>query len=167
MKIRIIISTVFTLVVLSVLFGIVVQKERLLVHGHRVFFKLAPRDPRSLMQGDYMALRYDLAEEINTIREGKNIKSRSGSAVITLNEKGVAISVRIGSGDMPIGSAERLIRYKFLKDNISFGAESFFFEEGQGSAYEKARYGELVLDDTGSSILIGLRDENLKVLHAK
>ncbi|MFX7329222.1 GDYXXLXY domain-containing protein, partial [Acinetobacter baumannii] len=34
------------------------QKEMLLKEGQLVLLPLAPVDPRSLMQGDYMALRY-------------------------------------------------------------------------------------------------------------
>ena len=34
------------------------QKEQTLRDGQLVLFELAPVDPRSLMQGDYMSLRY-------------------------------------------------------------------------------------------------------------
>src|SRR2546421_13010239 len=41
----------------------VVRKERLLENGSVVYLELAPVDPRSLMQGDYMALRFKLAND--------------------------------------------------------------------------------------------------------
>ena len=34
------------------------QKEQLIAHGQPVFVELAPVDPRSLMQGDYMRLEF-------------------------------------------------------------------------------------------------------------
>ena len=36
----------------------VVQKETLIGKGTEVLLRLAPVDPRSMMQGDYMALNY-------------------------------------------------------------------------------------------------------------
>ena len=39
----------------------VLKKEKLLSDGHLILLKLAPVDPRSLMQGDYMRLRYDIS----------------------------------------------------------------------------------------------------------
>lgn len=39
----------------------IIHKEKTLEHGQLVLLKLAPKDPRSLMQGDYMVLRYDIA----------------------------------------------------------------------------------------------------------
>jgi uncharacterized membrane-anchored protein len=167
MKVRTIIAAVCTLLVLAVLSGMVVQKERLLSRGQRVYFKLAPRDPRSLMQGDYMALRYELAAKIQEIREKSRITSRTGIAIITLDERGVAVKARIEAGDRAAGPGEKLIRYKHVNGDISFGAGSFFFQEGKGSAFEKARYGELMLDDNGASVLVGLRDEDLEALKEK
>ncbi|KAA0891152.1 GDYXXLXY domain-containing protein [Pusillimonas sp. ANT_WB101] len=40
------------------------QKEQILAHGERVVLELAPVDPRSLMQGDYMALRFGVAQKL-------------------------------------------------------------------------------------------------------
>ena len=48
------------LVLVVVLFNVSVwKKEQVLAHGDLVLLQLAPVDPRSLMQGDYMELRYD------------------------------------------------------------------------------------------------------------
>ncbi|MCQ9617884.1 GDYXXLXY domain-containing protein [Paenalcaligenes niemegkensis] len=41
------------------------SKERLLREGQRVVLELAPVDPRSLMQGDYMALRYQISAVVS------------------------------------------------------------------------------------------------------
>ncbi len=167
MKIRIIASAVFAAIVIAVLFVIVVQKERLLACGNRVFFKLAPVDPRSLMQGDYMALRYALANDLSVIRWKQHLEDRSGLTIITLDKKHIAIKVRLYTNAEKLAPDEKLLHYKLSRGNISFGADSFFFQEGQGKSYEKAKYGELVLDDDGSSVLVGLRDEKLNILKAE
>ena len=46
------------------------SRERLLASGRVVMLELAPVDPRSLMQGDYMALRFALAESLPTTGSG-------------------------------------------------------------------------------------------------
>ena len=40
------------------------QKEQLLTHGKTVILALAPVDPRSLMQGDYMRLRFQAEQDM-------------------------------------------------------------------------------------------------------
>ena len=60
----------------------IAQKERLLASGAVVFLELAPVDPRSLMQGDYMALRFAIADQIST--------DSSGSAALRVDPRGVA-----------------------------------------------------------------------------
>ena len=50
-----------TLFVIGALNWLVVQKERVLSSGRTVLLELAPRDPRSIMQGDYMVLAYAAA----------------------------------------------------------------------------------------------------------
>ena len=55
--------------------GMVVQKEAVLEEGHLVLLALAPVDPRSLMQGDYMTLRYAVAV---TVRDALSKTNSSG-----------------------------------------------------------------------------------------
>ena len=43
----------------------IARKEALLKDGQLVLLELAPVDPRSLMQGDYMALRYKISENMD------------------------------------------------------------------------------------------------------
>ena len=43
----------------------IIDKEQIKTNGEIVFVDLTPRDPRSIMQGDYMALRFRLADEID------------------------------------------------------------------------------------------------------
>src|SRR5690606_39326084 len=47
----------------ALIVGPVVHKQRVLATGQTVLLELAPVDPRSLMQGDYMQLSYAIADE--------------------------------------------------------------------------------------------------------
>ena len=41
------------------------------------------------------------------------------------------------------------------------------FQEGDADLYAKARYGELKVDKSGASVLVGLRDDDFKPLARK
>jgi uncharacterized membrane-anchored protein len=132
----------------------IVQKERLLSAGTPMLIELAPVDPRSLMQGDYMALRFAIAEQIS--REAR----ASGAAPIVLDERGVATL-----DPTPRQDGLR-IRFRLQPgQEVWLGTNAYFFEEGTASFYVHARYGEFRLDrDTGEAVLVGLRDADLRIL---
>lgn len=149
---------------LATLLGVnafIVQKERLLRSGTPVLLALAPVDPRSLIQGDYMTLRY----QVSAAAEDANPDPpRDGKLVIRLDEHGVASFVRFHGGEPP-GEGERLLRYRLRRwRNLRLGAEAFFFQEGQADTYAAARFGEIRLAPDGDCVLVGLRDERRQPL---
>ena len=154
------------LVVLAVLnFGIY-RKELFIETAEEVYFELAPVDPRSLMQGDYMRLNYRIVEnlrkEFERIRSAGEIEiPAAGKIVVRLDERRVVFLKGMWNGD-PLAENERLLRYSNRGGwRIHVGSESFFFEEGQGKAYQEARYGVFKLGKDGRTILRALADENL------
>ena len=140
----------FVLLVATVL---IVQKEVLLSHGRTVLLELAPRDPRSLMQGDYMSLAYAISRD----RGWNPDLPQDGNLVLRLDEQGVGQFVRVHDPGTPLAANEFLLRYRVRNGRVRLGAESFYFQEGQAERYARARYGELRVSDTGASVLVGLR----------
>ena len=136
----------------------VYQKEKLMGNGRTIFLELAPVDPRSLIQGDYMRLAYALERS----GMGDSV-SRHGLGALALDGRGVARSIRpLGDLDR-LGPAEVAIQYSQRPwGGIQFGAESYFFQEGEAEKYGKAKYGGIKVDGKGNSLLIGLFDENLQ-----
>jgi uncharacterized membrane-anchored protein len=127
----------------------IVAKERIKTQGERIFLALAPVDPRSLMQGDYMALRFDLANNISTAGEGR--------APLLVDERGIATLSANPE------TARLHIRYRIRNGQVWLGTNAYFFEEGTAQRYQGARYGEFRVDrDSGEAVLVGLADENLK-----
>ena len=124
-------------VVLAGVLGSIVQKERLLADGRVVLLELAPVDPRSLLQGDYMRLDYALSQRLTGAREGA---PRDGQLVLTQGADGVARFVRRHAGE-PLAPGEFLLRYRVRDGRVRLGAESFLFQEGHAGRYERARYG--------------------------
>lgn len=147
------------LIILLIYFNFSVsKKEELLKDGQLVLLRLAPVDPRSLMQGDYMSLRYHIAQNINV----DHIPKR-GYCVVRLDKNGVADRVRLQKETTPLNTGEYLIKYSSPEQwDINIGAESFFFQEGQAQKYENAKYGAVKIDKKGNSLLVGLYDEHLK-----
>ncbi len=130
----------------------VIQKERTLENGQLVLLKLAPVDPRSLMQGDYMALNYEITTwHMDSVPE-------KGFLLLQLDDHRVGTLLRMQHREQPVNSIEILVKYKAWGNRI--GAESYFFEEGQAEKYENAKYGGLRVDRHGNSILVGLYGED-------
>jgi uncharacterized membrane-anchored protein len=153
-------------VCLAIPAGLVAHKEHILATGRPVYLDLQPRDPRSLMQGDYMVLRYALETDVLA----QNPALGKGTLVVTLDERGVASLSRLELGDdQSLAANEQRLRFRYVPygdPSVRIGAESFFFEEGTADVYASARYGKLVVDAAGRSVLVGLADESLAPLGA-
>ncbi|MFB2829373.1 GDYXXLXY domain-containing protein [Aeromonas jandaei] len=143
---------------LAILAGInltVGRFERAMSSGEVVLLRLAPVDPRSLMQGDYMRLNYEIARELAN-SDGRD--KQSNTLVIRLDAHQVASWVADGKPDQ-LASDERLLQVHRSDRQWLIGPDAFFFEEGDGEALSAARYGEFRLQPDGKTLLVGLRDE--------
>ena len=149
--------------VLAVLAGVVLlaavnwgifARERLLVDGRVVLLELAPVDPRSLLQGDYMALRFKVADDAF----GRGTSERKdGHVVVQVGDDDVGKFIRFDEGT-PLAAREARLRYRVRNGLPKFATNAFFFEEGHGDDYAKARFGEFRVAPDGEAILTGLRD---------
>ena len=129
------------------------KKEQLLKNGRLLLLELAPVDPRSLIQGDYMRLRYAVTETMGFTNTPEQ------KQFCILNDS--ARFVRFQAKKQPLKAGEYALRYKKYG---SIGAESYFFQEGQAQKYEKAKYGGIKVDDNGNSVLVGLYNEKRQLI---
>jgi uncharacterized membrane-anchored protein len=134
----------------------VIQKETLMGEGTEVLLRLAPVDPRSLMQGDYMALDFEITRKIS-------YDSKSGYVVVKVGNDRVADFVRIQDGEN-VNDGELIIRYKRHQGRLTIGADNYFFQEGSAKKFENAKYGLLKVDPDGNSILIGLCNDDGRLI---
>ena len=141
-------------------FGIY-QKEQLLASGRVVLLELAPVDPRSLMQGDYMALRFRVAAQAfnNILAEDL----ADGRMVLALDDRQVGTFVRHDRGE-PLAPQEIVLRYRVRDHTPKFATNAFFFQEGTSELYAAARYGEFRVSSSGDAILTHMRDKDLNPL---
>lgn len=125
--------------------------------GETVLLDLRPADPRALMMGDFMALRY--AEEVS--RELPNNLALSGQFILTLDDNKVGTFSRVAAPDEPKLSANEIrINYIDRPRGVTFGAPRYYFENGTAKAYEAGDYGIFKVSPTGRAILVGLADED-------
>lgn len=157
-----------TVVVLVVVNWAIWQKERHLAEGEIVYLELAPIDPRSLMQGDYMALNFALSNQTQSSlhqseRYEDSLKARNGYVVVRLDEQRIAHFQRLDDGSSLRGD-ERRLRYRLCNGQVRFTTDAFFFQEGHGERYEPARYGQLRVNAEGKPLLMALYDAELTKL---
>ncbi|TNI45051.1 GDYXXLXY domain-containing protein [Aeromonas veronii] len=146
---------------LAILAGVnatVWRYEHAMSSGEVVLLRLAPVDPRSLMQGDYMRLNYEIARELTSRDTRANQDKGSDTLVIRLDAHQVATLVADGKPDR-LASDERLLQVHQSERQWQIGPDAYFFEEGTAEQYEAARYGEFRLQADGKTLLVGLRDE--------
>ncbi|MDF1850018.1 MAG: GDYXXLXY domain-containing protein [Verrucomicrobiales bacterium] len=139
-------------------------KNAIIENGRTVLLPLLPRDPRSLIQGDYMVLRQGLAREAKALPKSDEVDTR-GAIILSIDEKGVGKAVRFHNGG-ELTEDEHPIAYRRTRRGFRFGIESFFFEEGDAKLFEAAKFAEVKLSDRGEPVLVGLMDENREPLGA-
>ena len=137
-------------------FGIA-GKENIKRNGEVVYLRLAPLDPRSLMQGDYMALRYALVRELDKAVAGSAREGEVRSVNVALAADHVAT---LADAAAP---ATLNLRFRIRNGQVWLGTNAFFFQEGDAQRFSGARFGEFRVDrQSGEAVLVGLRDEALK-----
>lgn len=136
----------------------ILQKEKLVANGTPVFVELAPVDPRSLMQGDYMRLAFDLPNLPATASPAK-----TNAIVGTVDERNVWSAKRLDD-DRPLAAGEVKINLSGTPDHPIFVSEAWFFKEGDAKRWTGARFGELRVMPDGRAMLVTLRGPHLEAL---
>lgn len=153
------------LIALSVVNYTIWQREALLSYGRIVILELAPVDPRSLMQGDYMALNFAVGEALRP-RFGEQAYGQpvDGYVVLLPDGNGVARQVRIQRDAQPLTGEEVALRYRVRNHDVRIVTNAYFFPEGKADHYATARYGEVRVGDDGTGLLVRMLGEDGKPL---
>jgi uncharacterized membrane-anchored protein len=143
----------------------ILEKERAIDSGRKVYIELVPVDPRSLMQGDYMALRFKLPDTVETrrgvVRSAGGTKPRASAHV---DDRDIATIHTVTTTPVTAAANEVVINLIAKRGGWIVGTDAFFFREGTGQVYAKAKYGEFRVTAAGMAILVGLADADLKPL---
>lgn len=149
----------------AVLFGVAVLVQCLLLvlmvadrlqilrEGREVTLQTQPFDPRDLLRGDYVVLRYDISQLPAGALAGKPADARNPIVFVKLapNADGLYAAVSVHAAPVPVTAPEVLIRGRVSyscgsdvrtfcdKLTIKYGLESYFVPEGEGGKLEQAR----------------------------
>lgn len=136
-------------------------KRKVVADGAPLLLQLRPADPRSLFQGDYMALA--LADE--TMPDAATIATLPyrGTVILALDADGVGRFTRLDDG-APLQAGEMRVQYRRHQDwqsaRLDYGAQSFFFQEGDAELFSAAKYALLRVAEDGSTVLTDLAGED-------
>jgi uncharacterized membrane-anchored protein len=139
----------------------IAQKRAVIADGQVLLLELRPADPRSLLQGDYMALALaDPAMPSATVI--RDLPYR-GTVILALDENRVGRYARVDDGS-PLQDGELRVQYRRHEDwggnRLDYGAQSFFFQGGDAERYERARYAMLRVAEDGTTVLTDLAGED-------
>lgn len=124
-----------------------------------ILLPLGPRDPRSILQGDYMTLAYDA--RLFPAPDLIETAPRDGEAFLRLDDNRVATFSRFaGAGDVPAADEIRVDFVKTRDGRMRYAPDSFFFQEGEADIYQPARFAIIRVAPDGKTRLAGLADEN-------
>lgn len=157
------ILAISALLVLGLLNFAIYQKQTILKEGELILLKLEPLDPRSIMQGDYMAFRYALSQEISP----KDAPTKKhGYIVIKADENQVGHFVRFYQEGEALQDNEKLLKYKYNQpyQTYTFKPDSYLFQEGRQSDFQKAKYAVFHYQGVKDYLLIGLTDEDFNYI---
>ena len=147
--------------VLLISSGIVAMREMLLRDGQIMLLELAPRDPRSLMQGDYMTLRFSLANQIYA-RYQDDFPTEL--ALVKLDEDHVATLIDLLPAPKPTTENTYVLQFQKRRNSVQISTNAYFFQEGLADQYAQARYGVFRVSPDGKALLSHLLDEKMQAL---
>ena len=155
--------------VLAVLNYGIYAREQIKARGETLLLELVPVDPRSLMQGDYMRLAYQIerAAPVERLAAGQ----KRGYLVLRADQHKVARFVRFHGGEA-LRPGEKLLRFHVLLPHIPekrvlrIVPDSFLFQEGHAAYYQNARYGVFKFAGANEYLLTGLAAEDRRPLTA-
>ena len=184
---------VFVIALLGAVNYKVQQFEDVLATGKPVVLKIAPVDPRSLMQGDYMVLNYAILSEIQqsqflsesneSLETSESIDAGEANETIGIDEsspsgKKAYILVHLDQNHVATFCEEQSeipTDFKHCTPNVylpirykggwlpKLPSQDYFFAEGKGEHYAQAEYAEYRFKD-GILLLARLLDKDLKGL---
>nr|WP_294861579.1 GDYXXLXY domain-containing protein [uncultured Fluviicola sp.] len=147
-------------------------KEELLQKGDILVLKLQPADPRSFMMGDYMALSYDINDDLPTNRLTlENLESFTmhpfdgplHQEVVVKMKNGLGVYVRM-KNKKPLGKGEFVLPCKRDFFDYHILPDEYLFQEGRSKHFNQAEYAQFRVNKSGDVVIEYLLDINRKPL---
>ena len=168
---------VFVIALLGAVNYKVQQFEDVLATGKPVVLKIAPADPRSLMQGDYMVLNYAILSDLQQSQFSSESNETTGIDELSPSGKKAYILVHLDKNHVATlceAQSEIPTDFKHCTPNVylpirykgwlpELPSQDYFFAEGKGEYYAQSEYAEYRFKD-GILLLARLLDKDFKGL---
>ena len=168
---------VFLIALLGAVNYKVQQFEDVLATGKPVVLKIAPADPRSLMQGDYMVLNYAILSDLQQSQFSSESNETTGIDELSPSGKKAYILVHLDKNHVATlceAQSEIPTDFKHCTPNVylpirykgwlpELPSQDYFFAEGKGEYYAQSEYAEYRFKD-GILLLAHLLDKDFKGL---
>lgn len=145
--------------------AMIISKQFTLKTGEAVVLETVPVDPRDLLRGDYVVLRYKISTlYLDQVRSEKKSYRNGERIFVRLQPKGkfweaTAVQTR-RSTDKGFCIRGRVSYCYQNRISIIYGIESYFVPEGEGKELEKSMRGnrspvsvEAVVDSSGNALI--------------
>lgn len=140
---------------LFLLFNVAVSEISLLT-GETIILQLEPIDPRSLMQGDYVILNYDIST-LDADKHGRGLGKDRVKVVLQKNAQGVHVFKSFYRKDIRLAKEDVVLNGRITGNRVVYGIESYFVPEGTGLEVEKnANYAVVKIPLSGNAMVAGL-----------
>lgn len=135
--------------------------EAIISSGRQIFLALAPVDPRSLIQGDYMRLNFAVPLQVRQSEAARDIGGRRW-AVAALDDRHVATIESIATeAPTAVGNGQIVLPMRLSQGRWIVGTDAWFFKEGTAKTWEAARFGIFRVGSNGTALLVGMADKDL------
>lgn len=139
--------------------GTIAVNETALANGATIKLELAPLDPRSLLQGDYVELNYGIstpsekdARVLEELGYGAKIK-----VVLAPDASGIHRFSRLYRDGEALHDGEVALNGRWRGFRIEYGIEHYFIPEGKGLEVERtAKFAEVVVSRSGNGMIVEL-----------
>jgi len=135
--------------------------EAIIASGRKIYLELAPVDPRSLIQGDYMRLNFAVPPQVRRSEAARDIAGRRW-AVAAVDARDVAVIERITSAaPYAVDAGQIVLPMRLSQGRWIVGTDAWFFKEGTAKTWEAARFGIFRVGANGTALLVGMADKDL------
>lgn len=143
----------------------ITANEAIIATGRQIFLALAPVDPRSLIQGDYMRLNFAVPNQRGNRRfEGSMLGARRW-AIVRVDDRDVAtIEKVVEDAPRSVAQNEMVLPMRYKDRRWIVGTDAWFFKEGTAEKWQQARFGVLKIGPDGTALLVGMADKDLALI---
>ncbi|MEZ5849274.1 MAG: GDYXXLXY domain-containing protein [Hyphomicrobiaceae bacterium] len=143
----------------------ITTNEAIIATGRQIFLALAPVDPRSLIQGDFMRLNFAVPNQRRIGRNDASVLGQRRWAIATVDDRDVATVesvVEVEPG--PVAANQIVLPMRYKERRWIVGTDAWFFKEGTAEKWQQARFGLLRVGANGTALLVGMADKDLGLI---